>query len=206
MAASRRRERGNDAYKARRYAEALEEYSAGIAACEGSDAAAVLHLNAAACALKLKRFVEAATHCDAVLQTKAAAAASESGTKMRAKALFRLACAREGEGQPAAALAALQRALRLAPRDKALRSKLAPMKSAARVNEAALDRIVRTVVEQRSAGTDFAGTFQELMDPTTFRRLICWGESESESGSSSALVGPTSLQVSLFFIFILSYD
>ena len=180
------RSRGNAAFKTQRWDDALREYKAGIAAAPGAGAASVLHLNVAAVLLKQKRWGEAAHHCESALATGAL------DENMRAKGLFRLGCAREGEGRPAKALEALNEAVRLQPSDAKLRSKLAALKMVANANSASLDRIVNAVVEKRAA-TDFSGTFRTLMDPREFRRLIRWGDADASSAENER-GAPSSLQ------------
>ena len=180
------RSRGNAAFKARRYDDALREYTAGIAAASGTSVASVLHLNVAAVLLKRECWGEAAQHCESAL------AKGALDEKMRAKGLFRLGCAREGEGQPAKALVALNEAARLQPSDTKLLSKIAAIEKVSNANAASLDRIVNAVVERRAV-TDFAGTFRTLMDPREFRRLIRWGDADACSAEYESGV-PSSLQ------------
>lgn len=61
--AERQRQLGNEAYKAKQFAEALRCYECGLETQKHSMA---LHANAAMAALKLKCYVQAMEHCDKV--------------------------------------------------------------------------------------------------------------------------------------------
>jgi hypothetical protein len=61
--AERHRVKGNEAYKAGSFSEALREYEMGLDAQRHNMA---LHANAAMAALKLQCYVQAMEHCDKV--------------------------------------------------------------------------------------------------------------------------------------------
>ena len=117
--------KGNAAFGEGRYADAIDSYNA-CAVLQPRDPLPLS--NRAQCHLKLRRFAEAVSDCDAALALDAS----------HVKSRFRRATARKELGQTAAAIDDLQRVLQLEPHNKPAQS--------------ALPSIRRAAADQRTAG------------------------------------------------------
>ncbi|GLI69147.1 hypothetical protein VaNZ11_013704 [Volvox africanus] len=109
--ADRCRVRGNEAYKARQYSEALRCYQQGI---ESERTNMALHANAAMAALKISCFVQTIEHCDKVLSI-ADFLHNNKKDPLCVKALQRRAEAYRALQQPARAVKDLEAALEIEP-------------------------------------------------------------------------------------------
>ncbi|EFJ51905.1 hypothetical protein VOLCADRAFT_86877 [Volvox carteri f. nagariensis] len=149
--AERCRVRGNEAYKARQYSEALRCYQQGI---ESERTNMALHANAAMAALKINCFVQAVEHCDKVLSI-ADFLHNNRRDPLVVKALQRRAEAYRALQQPGRAVEDLQSALELEPGNTEVEKQLA--KARLENEEARKQRAIARAVG-RTAGSASSGS------------------------------------------------
>lgn len=165
--AEKRKNIGNDLFKAGNFLRALKFYQAALShieyesdlSAEGKQALATIHSNIAAVHVKMNQFADAKKSCDSALKQD----------QNNVKALFRRAQAEVGLGAPEDAISDLKKALQLEPSNAAVKSLLVKCKGSLKANRE----------KQKSA---FGGIFERLAKVEEKEAASSKSEERSESG------------------------
>lgn len=166
--AERCRVRGNDAFKAKQWSEALRCYQEGI---DSERTNMTLHANAAMAALRIQCYVQAVEHCDKVLHI-ADFLHNNLRDPLCVKAYQRRATAYSALQQPGRAVADLQAALDLEPGDAELQKQMA--KAQVDLEEYRKQRTIQKAVAAHSGAAAAGGA---------------GGANSTSSGSGGAAAG-----------------
>jgi stress-induced-phosphoprotein 1 len=139
---------GNEAFKAKNYPKAIEDYSRAIEVDPNCEAAAAIYSNRAASLTSLKRYPEALADAEACIRIR----------PDWLKGYFRKGAALEGLGQLDEAVKAFEGALTVDPKNEELQEKLTAARDAVRQRNDRIKPIqCRTALEAKTIGNSLFG-------------------------------------------------